>query len=102
MSHYPKTTYALRQLIDTKYPGCTAVETDPDNINNYALLMFEPVKKKMASYLLWMLERIEEMSAADATKAARWMGWVLAKVELMNFMTNKDSRTLVRQDVKTL
>ncbi len=53
------------------------------------------------SHLLWMCDEIEKMdiSSADAAlKAARWIGWILAHVEIRGIWKNSDSRNIIRLD----
>jgi len=51
----------------------------------------------LPSHLLWMLEQIEVMP--DLLKASRWIGYVLARLEAMGIVTNKQSRNLIRKDI---
>lgn len=54
-------------------------------------------------HLLWMTERIKEFdtqSTGDATKAARWIGWMYCVCELvLNLWDNQTSRDIARNDV---
>lgn len=55
------------------------------------------------SYILWMCAEVEKMdrtSMKAALKAARWMGWVFAHVECLEFWDNTRTRELVRADVQ--
>jgi len=42
---------------------------------------------------------IEENPNMTSTQTARWLGYVLGRLEAMGFMTNQESRDIVRQDV---
>jgi len=53
------------------------------------------------SYLLWMCDEIQKMetnSLDSAIKAGRWMGWVLAHIELCGVWDNNTTRDYVRED----
>lgn len=63
----------------------------------------KPVSGKPAApaYLVWMCDEIEKMSTSseeDALKAGRWIGWILAHMELQGFWENDRSRDYVRID----
>ena len=50
-------------------------------------------------YLLWMMDQLQTFP--DVGKRARWMGWVLAHVEMLKGdVSNEVSRNLIREDVK--
>jgi hypothetical protein len=50
----------------------------------------------LEDYILWMLEQIE-----SATKAGRWLGWILCIVEeKLKLWTNEQSRNITRMDVR--
>lgn len=54
-------------------------------------------------HLLWMINQIKRFdtkSVADATKAARWIGWMYCVCELvLNLWSNDTSRDIAREDV---
>lgn len=53
------------------------------------------------SYLLWMCQELEKMetgSIENAVKAGRWIGWILAHIELEGFWSNAESRDYTRED----
>jgi hypothetical protein len=58
----------------------------------------------LEDYILWMLEQIEKMpseSIESATKAGRWLGWILCIVEeKLKLWTNEQSRNITRMDVR--
>lgn len=57
----------------------------------------------IASYLAWMCQQIESWetdSAYNATKAGRWIGWIMAVMEENFLFLNKVGRRLVRSDVE--
>ncbi|MDO8571650.1 MAG: hypothetical protein Q7R79_03140 [bacterium] len=58
--------------------------------------------ENLPAYLLWMVNEIETMdrtSAKACTKAGRWIGWVLSKVEDLGLWDNEKSRDFTREDV---
>jgi hypothetical protein len=88
--YYPLTIARIRLAIDAAYPGTIAT---PDTLM--------PATPAPPPYLLWMCEEIENMnvySVDEALKAARWIGWVLAHIELHGLWTNDESRDYIRQD----
>lgn len=61
--------------------------------------------KPTPEHVLWMCEELTQLDAAprnNATKAGRWIGWMLAVMELhfCHVWTNEKSRQLIRQDVQ--
>lgn len=90
--YYNVTIAAIRETIERTFPGTKAIFWD---VSDNEVIM--------PSYLLWMCEQIEGMdptSMEEAVKAARWIGWVLAHVELLGIWNNKKSRQVVREDHK--
>ena len=54
-------------------------------------------------YLLWMIQEMWYMTwEGDGEKFGRWLGWVLAQMEFLDFWDNAHSRDLVRSDVHPL
>jgi hypothetical protein len=86
MSYYPNTLRTLRELLKGKYPGTEAKEEVSE-------LPSSP------QHMLWMLDGIEKMEN-DPGKAGRWLGYCVRAVEDMGLLTNLESRSLIRQDVK--
>ncbi len=90
--YYPKTITAIRVRIEKEKPG-----TKP---------RFRELKEgglAPLSYLLWMCKQVEEMdtsSIESAIKAGRWLGWILAHMEIHGLWDNAKSRRLVRSDHK--
>lgn len=82
MSYYPNTIAAVRKILQDNFSGLKS-EKGLDNL---------------PAHLLWMLEKIEGM-ANDPAKAGRWMGYILARMEVFGFFTNEESRNLIREDV---
>lgn len=91
---YPTTIAAIRARIKELYPQLKAEES---NLNMASSAY------KIAAHILWMCDKIEAMpeSIPDATKAGRWIGWMLRAMETnMQLWDNHTSRALVREDVK--
>lgn len=87
--YYPRTREECRMAIIRRFPGTVARERDRGG--------------DLPSHLLWMLDRIGSMDRTDprdAAKAGRWLGWVLAEVEILGLWENARSRDLVREDVR--
>ena len=57
---------------------------------------------KKTGNIIHLLEMIKEIQDAGpkSLKAARWLGWVLRDMEERGFLTNEQSRNLVRIDVQ--
>lgn len=61
----------------------------------------DSIDGKDPSYLLWMCNQIECMnsnSVADVLKASRWIGWILAHMEMHHGWNNQRSRNVIRCD----
>jgi hypothetical protein len=82
MSYYPHSSKIFRKTINKNYPEAKSKE----GLNN------------VPSHLLWMLDGIEKMKD-DSQKAARWLGYVIGRLEALNLLNNKESRDIVKQDV---
>jgi hypothetical protein len=83
MRYYPKTIKQVRYLVKKNYPGIKAAANLADK----------------PSYILWMLEQIENMKD-NPTKAARWIGYAVRMAEELDLLTNAQSRDLCRMDVE--
>lgn len=64
---------------------------------------FPSVKPKkdqriIAGHLLWMMEEMQKFDPAKAAKRGRWIGWVIAHAEILNILTNTQSRKLAEKD----
>jgi len=101
---YLHTTCGIRESIHKRYPllrenlSDRSGLLDLENITStdgYA----ENERRLLCQHILWMLNQISRMGPPDAKKAARWIGWCLAYMEVMGFMTNTQSRVWVRSDV---
>lgn len=107
VSLYPHTIDSLRKLIQDRCPDIEAEFIPLDSINLRMALRDYCVFKhdentnfyKMCQYLLWMIDGVEKME--ESAKAGRWMGWILAYMEMLGFMTNEQSREMVRVDKET-
>ena len=87
---YQGTITALRAAIERKAPGTKA---------EFHLL--PSLKVAPLPYLLWMCDEVEKMdtsSVEEAVKAARWMGWIFAHIELHGIWDNMVTRDHVRTD----
>ncbi len=92
---YPATLRTVKSRIKEFYPQLKAKE--------YSGLSPDPLPYMVAAHILWMCDKIEAMpeTISDATKAGRWIGWVLRAVERdLGFWDNNTSRVLIREDVK--
>lgn len=52
-------------------------------------------------HLRWMCQKVQQMdttSIEEAIKAASWVGWICAHMELRSFWPNSTSRDLIRMD----
>lgn len=88
--YYQGTILALRAAISGAFPMARA-----------QFIELLPEQRVPISYLLWMLDEVEKMdtkSIDDALKAARWMGWVFAWIEIWGIWHNKITRDVVRLD----
>jgi hypothetical protein len=72
-------------------------ELEPKLVNNPRLIDFK--KFRNISHCLFMVMKIQEMGQ-QSLKAARWLGWLLRDMEERGFLTNEQSRNLVRVDVQ--
>ena len=83
---YPKTISEITKHVMEKYPNSRPCK----NSSN------------IPGYILWMVEEISKMdrSVGGATRAARWLGWIIRVVEEdLKLWNNATSRRLVREDV---
>lgn len=90
--YYKNTVHEIRKLINDISPNLKPIQ-------------FELIEAKRVpfNHILWMCDKIEKMDISffdEAIKAARWIGWVLAHMELTGTWNNKQSRDLVRIDRK--
>ncbi len=83
MAYYPNTIKQVKYLVNQAYPGIKATANLADK----------------PSYILWMLEQIENMTE-NPTKAARWIGYAVRMAEELNLLTNIQSRDLCTLDVQ--
>ncbi len=82
MVFYPNSRDKLKEIIKEEYP------------NSYPKKDIDDVP----SYCLWMLDELGEFD--DSKKAARWLGWVLGRLESIELLDNERSREIVRKDVE--
>ena len=91
--YYQGTIEAVEAEIKNQFPDSVAEYHDLES--------GELLKPVLPSYLLWMCEEVRQMdisSLDDATKAARWLGWINAQVEFHGLWHNNCTRDLVRAD----
>ncbi len=79
---YPHSRDKLKEIIKEEYPD-SSPEKDIDDV---------------PSYCLWMLDELSEFD--DSKKAARWLGWILGRLESIGLLDNEESRRIVRKDVE--
>ena len=82
IKYYPNTIEAVINIIKKNFPKAKPKQGIID----------------LSSHLLWMLEEIKKMNNTSG-KAGRWIGYVLAYLEMMELLTNQESRNLIREDV---
>src|SRR5689334_9055515 len=99
MAYYRYTILKLRMFICKKNTISSAEEMDLAEFDLSKVLSSGTARQDFLNYILWMLKKIEEMEPDKPAKAARWIGWVLAYMEMLGFMTNSDSRNFIRVDV---
>ena len=80
--YYHNTNTFIKKVIDENFPNTIPREDLDDRPAN----------------LLWMIQKMQTFD--DYRKASRWIGWMLAHAEILGLMTNKESRDLIRSDVK--
>lgn len=99
---YTNTCEALKNAITKEYgknpcfyplEPCDAF---PENIHIGSWIE----NRKIAEYLLWMLEQIPHIE--DSEKRARWIGWVMGVGQLIEICTIDEVRNLIRQDCKQI
>ena len=60
-----------------------------------------PGEKASPLYLLWMCDEVSKMDTSSidaAIKAASWMGWINAHIEMHGLWDNSLTRDLIRHD----
>ena len=57
------------------------------DLNNYEL----------CCHIRWMIREIQKMN--DSNKRGRWIGWIIARVEIMELICPDEVFLLVREDV---
>ena len=86
---YPMTRMTLRDLLNIKYPGLEV----PCLRNSASIPEMEDQIK-----LGWMLSEMEGMT--DELKLARWIGYALRLAENLKLLTNLQSQSLIRVDIR--
>ena len=100
MPLYPHTRNQVQVLIKTAYRTIEKRMVDLDTIDICEMVCNDQSmsRYRMCQYLLWMVDEIEKW---DSKKAGRWIGWVIDRMEVMGFMTNEESRQMIRVDKET-
>ncbi|MEX2090744.1 MAG: hypothetical protein WD989_01255 [Candidatus Paceibacterota bacterium] len=104
MSLYPYTTSKMRAMIRRRFFRIESKKSDLNSINIVEVIRHrDDIGEtestdfcRLCQHILWMLDEVK--NTRDRTKAARWIGWVLAHMEVMGFITNEESRNMVRID----
>jgi len=93
---YPQTVKALVGRICQSYPA-TQNQLEESSVDDFRKGIFKP--HFLPAYLLWMLQELETFE--DREKAARWLGWVMGKLDsipVLNVVTLQENRDLIRAD----
>ena len=104
MAFYEHTTGKIRAYIRRRFFTITPRFLDVDAIDVVELISHRNdigstesmAFYRMCQHLLWMLDELEKTS--DAKKAARWIGYIVDRMEILGFMTNKESRGMINLD----
>jgi hypothetical protein len=89
---YPYTMAAVLDVISKEYAKLEPILIqNPDMINCKKLINI--------NHVLMMIKEIQD-AEPKSLKAARWLGWLLRDMEERGFLTNEQSRALVRIDVQ--
>lgn len=100
MALYSHSIASLREMIKKKYPLAETKEYDLATLNLDRIKFDWNLQLMFCEYLLWMLDKIEKMEPAEKGKAGRWLGWCAGYMEVMGFLTNAQTRDIVRVDVR--
>ena len=52
--------------------------------------------ENIPNHLFWMMEKMQSFDSSS--KAGRWIGWIIARAEMLDIITNKQSRKLAKKD----
>jgi len=104
MALYSHTLEKIRDFIKNKFFSIQSTRADVDTIDIASMLShlheYSRIETteyyRMCQHILWMLDEIEKTQ--DSKKAARWIGYVLDRMEILGFLTNKESREMIRID----
>lgn len=97
---YPQTVKALAERICQKYPHAQN-QLEKSSVDDFRKGIFKP--HFLPAYLLWMLQELETFN--DREKAARWLGWVMGKLDgiaVLDVVTIQENRDLIRADKQPL
>ncbi len=78
--YYHNTNTFIKKVINENFPNTIPKEDLDDRPAN----------------LLWMIGEMQTFD--DYGKASRWIGWMLRDIELLELITNEQSRVLIRSD----
>lgn len=85
---YEITIAEIRSLIWKRFPNAVSRENlEPGGEAENLLFMAD------------VIEALDTSSIRNATKAARWIGWMTRECEILGFWNNDRTRELVRGDV---
>ena len=87
-------------MIRERFPLAETKEYDLAKLNVNRIKFDWNLQLMFCEDILWMLEEIEKMDPAEKGKAGRWFGWIAGYLEVMEFLTNAQTRDMVRVDVK--
>lgn len=106
---YRNSINRVRKIVITRYPNLSSKEHIGDPwlpregllAKIIWILWLDPrrwsARRSLYSNIVWMCDRIEVME--DREKASRWIGWILAMMEMWGGMRNRESRDLIREDL---
>ena len=100
MALYPHSIVSLRQLIKDEFPLAETREYDLATLNVERIMHDWNLQLMLCEHILWMFEQVEKMEPAEKGKAGRWICWAVAYLEIMGFLTNAQTRDLIRVDVQ--
>lgn len=97
---YPHSLEKIRRILRENFGAELEAKESDLKYSHAAVSVGGGYAMNIASHLLWMCDRVEEMSREESARAGRWIGWMLAYLELLTPTTNADSRDMVRVDVR--
>ena len=98
MAFYPHSTASFLEMIKNKFPFAETKEYDLAQLNLDRIRFDWNLQLMFCEDLLWMLDKVEKMGPEERGKAGRWIGWIAGYMEVMGFLTNAQTREIVRVD----